>query len=130
MISLDTTSAQPTLALNLTVPSSFDFDANLKTEADSLFEQESADGAPIQHGLARGTSYYSVGLIFTGPMSGIRAELGVELSRLALGLRLGTTLNILGLDYWFTGSWNNPSNGSGVDATLNASPRGLSLFLR
>lgn len=130
VISLDTMSDKPTLGLSLTIPSAFDFDAHFKTEAGSLFEQESPESAPVQHGLAKGTSYYSVGLFFAGPVSGLRAEWGVQLSRLALQLRLGSTLNVLGLDYWFTGSWDNPANGSCVEATLNASTRGLSLFLR
>lgn len=122
--------AAPSLQLNLTVPRNFDFTPNLSTEGDSLFEHETTEDAPIEHGLAKGTSHYSLGLIFAGPVSGLRAEWGVILSRLALQLRLGATLNILGLHYWCTGAWENADKGSGVEATLNASPDGVSLSLR
>jgi len=120
------TMTSPSLSVNLTVPSTFDFTPGFNSSAESLSEET---GIPNEYGLSKGTSYYSAGLAFSGIASGIRTEWGLVLSRLALQLRLGATLSVLGLNYWLSGSWESPARNTSVDATVTASVQGVSLSL-
>jgi len=62
-------------------------------------------------------------------MSGIRSEFGIMFSRLALDLRIGGTLGVLGLTYWISGAWNSSDQRTGVDANINSSMQGVALTI-
>jgi len=51
-------------------------------------------------------------------------------SRLALDLRIGGTLGVLGLAYWVSGAWISSDQRTGVDANINSSAAGVALTLK
>jgi len=48
-------------------------------------------------------------------------------SRLALDLRIGGTLGVLGLTYWISGAWHSSDQRTGVEANVNSSVEGVVL---
>ena len=51
-------------------------------------------------------------------------------SRLALDLRIGGTLGVLGMTYWISGAWDSSDQRTGVDANINSSAEGVTLALK
>src|SRR5205085_1172512 len=99
VLTLDALSASPSLSVNAVVPKNFDYTPKANSEEDL-----SGDGPSTSllsgYALVKGTSFYSIGVSLSGLMSGIRSEFGIMFSRLALDLRIGGTLGVLGLTYW------------------------------
>jgi hypothetical protein len=129
VLTLDALSASPSLSVNAVVPNNFDYTPKANSEEDP-----SDDGPPMSllsgYALVKGTSFYSIGVSLSGLMSGIRSEFGIMFSRLALDLRVGGTLGVLGLTYWISGAWNSSDQRTGVDANINSSAQGVALTLK
>lgn len=129
MLTLDALSASPSLSVNAVVPKNFDYTPKANSEEDP-----SDDGPSTSllsgYALVKGTSFYSLGVSFSGLMSGIRSEFGVVFSRLALDLRMGGVLGVLGLTYWISGAWNSSDQRAGVDANINSSAQGAALTIK
>ena len=129
VLTLDALSTSPSLSVNAVVPRNFDYTPKVNSEEDS-----SDDGPSTSllsgYALVKGTSFYSLGVSLSGLMSGIRSEFGVVFSRLALDLRIGGVLGVLGLSYWISGAWNSSDQRAGVDANINSSAEGVVLTIK
>jgi len=128
VLTLDALSASPSLSVNVVVPKNFDYTPKANSEEDP-----SDDGPSTSllsgYALVKGTSFYSIGVSFSGLISGIRSEFGIMFSRLALDLRIGGTLGVLDLTYWISGAWHSSDQGTGVEANINSSAQGVVLAL-
>jgi DnaJ family protein C protein 11 len=129
VLTLDALSASPSLSVNAVVPRNFDYTPKANSEED-LSDDAPSTSLLSGYALVKGTSFYSIGVSLSGLMSGIRSEFGIMFSRLALDLRVGGTLGVLGLTYWVSGAWNSPDQRTGVDANINSSAEGVALTLK
>jgi hypothetical protein len=129
VLTLDALSATPSLSVNAVIPKNFDYTPKVNSEEDP-----SDDGSTTSllsgYALVKGTSFYSLGVSFSGLMSGIRSEFGIVFSRLALDLRIGGMLRVLGLSYWISGAWNSSDQRAGVDVNMNSSAEGVALTIK
>jgi len=128
VLTLDALSASPSLSVNAVVPKNFDYTPKANSEEDPS-EDNPSTSLLSGYALAKGTSFYSLGVSLSGLMSGIRSEFGIMFSRLALDLRIGGTLGVLGLSYWISGAWNSSDQRTGVDANINSSAQGVALTI-
>jgi len=129
VLTLDALSALPSLSLNAVVPKNFDYTPKANSEEDPSGDDPSTS-LLSGYALVKGTSFYSIGVSLSGLMSGIRSEFGIMFSRLALDLRIGGTLGVLGLTYWVSGAWNSSDQRTGVDANINSSAEGVALAVK
>jgi hypothetical protein len=79
--------------------------------------------------LAKGTSFYSLGVSLSGLMSGIQSEFGVVFNKLALDMRIGGVYGFLGLSYWIAGAWTSSDQRAAVRANINSSTEGVALTI-
>jgi len=128
VLTLDALSASPSLSVNVVVPKNFDYTPKANSEEDPS-DDDPSTSLLSGYGLVKGTSFYSIGVSLSGLMSGIRSEFGIMLSRLALDLRIGGTIGVLGLTYWISGAWYSSDQRTGVDANINSSAEGVALTL-
>jgi len=129
VLTLDALSASPSLSVNVVVPKNFDYTPKANSEEDSS-EDDPPTSLLSGYALVKGTSFYSLGISLSGLMSGIRSEFGIMFSRLALDLRIGGTLGVLGLTYWISGAWNSPDQRTGVDVNINSGAEGVVLTIK
>ena len=129
VLTLDAFSASPSLSVDAVVPKNFDYTPKANSEEDLTGDGPSTS-LLSGYALVKGTSFYSIGVSLSGLMSGIRSEFGIMFSRLALDLRIGGTLGVLGLTYWVSGAWNSSDQRTGVDANINSSAEGVALTLK
>lgn len=129
VLTLDALSASPSLSVNAVVPKNFDYTPKANSEEDPS-DDDPSTSLLSGYALVKGTSFYSLGVSFSGLMSGIRSEIGIMFSRLALDLRIGGTLGVLGLTYWISGAWNSSDQRTGVDANINSSAEGVALTIK
>ena len=115
--------------MNAVVPKNFDYTPKANSEGDSPDDGPSTS-LLSGYALVKGTSFYSIGVSLSGLMSGIRSEFGIMFSRLALDLRIGGTLGVLGMTYWISGAWDSSDQRTGVDANINSSAEGVTLALK
>ena len=128
VLTLDALSAFPSLSVNAIVPKNFNYTPKANSEEDPS-EEDPSTSLLSGYALAKGTSFYSLGVSLSGLMSGIRSEFGIAFSRLALDLRVGGTLGLLGLAYWISGTWNSSDQRTGVEANINSSAEGVALTI-
>jgi len=128
VLTLDALSASPSLSVNAVVPKNFDYTPKANSEEDPS-EGDPSTSLLSGYALVKGTSFYSLGVSLSGLMSGIRSEFGIVFSRLAVDLRTGGTLGVLGLTYWISGAWNSSDQRTGVEANINSSPGGVALTI-
>ena len=115
--------------MNAVFPKKFDYTPKANSEEDP-----SDDGPSTSllsgYALAKGTSFYSLGVSLSGLMSGIQSEFGVVFNKLALDVRIGGMFGVLGLSYWITGAWNSSDQRAGVEANINSSTEGVALTIK
>jgi hypothetical protein len=129
VLTLDALSASPSLSVNAVVPNFFDYTPKANSEGDPPDDGPSTS-LLSGYALVKGTSFYSLGVSLSGLMSGIQSEFGVAFSRLALDLRIGGVLGVLGLSYWVSGAWNSSDQRAGVDANVNSSAEGVAFTIK
>lgn len=129
VLTLDALSTAPSLSVNAVVPKNFDYTPKANLEEDPP-EDDPSTSLLSGYALVKGTSFYSLGISLSGLMSGIQSEFGIMFSRLALDLRIGGTLGVLGLTYWISGAWNSSNQRTGVDVNINSSAEGVALTIK
>ena len=129
VLTLDALSASPSLSVNVVVPKNFDYTPKANSEEDTS-EDDPPTSLLSGYALVKGTSFYSLGISLSELMNGIRSEFGIMFSRLALDMRIGGTLGVMGLTYWISGAWNSPDQRTGVDANINSGAEGVVLTIK
>lgn len=79
-------------------------------------------------GFGVGVRYWSCGITLAGLASCLRAEWGLTFVELALQVKLGLELGLLGLKVLLTGTWEGESSGIAASVGLNA--EGVSMRLK
>ncbi|KAF9787857.1 hypothetical protein BJ322DRAFT_1105899 [Thelephora terrestris] len=127
-LTLDALSASPSLLVNAVFPKRFDYTPKANSEEDR-FDDGPSTRLLSGYTLAKGTSFYSLGVSLSGLMSGIQSEFGVVFNKLALDMRIGGVYGFLGLSYWIAGAWTSSDQRAAVGANINSSTEGVALTI-
>lgn len=115
------TGPQTQLTFNVVSPKPFDF------TSDRGPKKLVTNRAGSISGFGVGVRYWSYGATLAGLLSCLRAEWGVTFTELALQVKLGLELGLLGLGILLTGAWDGESAGVAASVGLNA--EGVSMKL-
>jgi hypothetical protein len=110
------------VAIGVVSPSPFDFTQESRDQSQKLPNKPPGSVS----GFGVGTRYWSYGVTLAGLGSHLKADWGVTFSELALQVKLGVELSLLGLSCVLTGAWQ--SAGNEIATSIGFSPDGV--FLR